>query len=59
MLAFTIQFSKYGQEHQPYIHHTPGKDTPTRETTHPADTPHQQFGGSRPQPPHHTNTTSV
>jgi hypothetical protein len=26
MLASTIQFSKYGQEHQPQIHHLPSEN---------------------------------
>src|SRR5215207_1693973 len=40
MLASTIQFSKYGQEHQPRTpptnpsHHREGKQTPLQETLH-------------------------
>ena len=50
MLASTIQFSKYGQEHQPIVtthqveHTIQGNNTPIKRT-------HQQFGESRPQPP--------
>ena len=56
MLASTIQFSKYGQEHQPHIHHTP-EDPPTRETTHPEDEPTSSL--VRAGPSHHTQPTRL
>jgi hypothetical protein len=63
MLASTIQFSKYGQEHRLICHHYPIEtQAPCRETTHPQDTQHQEFGESRPQPPltpTHTNQVHV
>src|SRR2546430_15531592 len=51
MLASTIQFSKYGQEHQPRTTtyrvsiHNQGNNTPRNRH------PHQRFDESRPQPP--------
>ena len=52
MLASTIQFSKYGQEHQPqtttHQQQTPNPGKQHTQIRH----PHQQFGESRPQPPH-------
>jgi hypothetical protein len=56
MLASTIQFSKYGQEHQPYITTTLGKHL-AGETTHPLKHTHQEFGESRPQPHTYTSHT--
>jgi hypothetical protein len=51
MLASTIQFSKYGQENQPHIHHLPIQaPEPGKQHTR-SKHPHQRFGESRPQPP--------
>ncbi len=53
MLASTIQFSKYGQENQPYITTTLGQIN--EGNPHPRRTHHQKFGESRPQPHTYTN----
>ena len=50
MLAFTIQFSKYGQDNQHINHHTLSRNTIKGNNT-PIKRTHQQFGESRPQPP--------
>jgi hypothetical protein len=49
-----MQFSKYGQEHQPQPPLT-SSSNPTRENKHPAEHHHQQYGEGRPQPHNHTN----
>ena len=54
MLASTIQFSKYGQEHQPRT--TTTQDNTLRGNNTPLKHHHQTFGESRPQPHHHTKT---
>ncbi|WP_238164704.1 hypothetical protein, partial [Kribbella pittospori] len=56
MLASTIQFSKYGQEHQLHNHHL--KTNPASEGNNP---PHPQTVNSLMEagPSHHTQPTSV
>jgi hypothetical protein len=55
MLASTIQFSKYGQEHQPLIITLRYTSIQPRETTHPVQNTHTN-GLMRAGPSHQTHT---
>jgi hypothetical protein len=55
MLASTIQFSKYGQEHRTRSTTCQARTPPQGNNTPRTRHPHQRFGESRPQPPHPTN----